>query len=61
MPRTAHELGVGECSAKEQKAKTKAKRISKGGSTKAADYFKNLRPNNLPNVNLLFFQLRMGY
>ena len=41
MPRMASELGMGECSTKEQKAKTKAKakRISKGGSTKEADYF----------------------
>ena len=41
MPRMAHKLGVGECSAKEQKTKTeaKAKWKSKGGSTKEAAYF----------------------
>ena len=40
MPRTAYELGVGECSAMEQKARTKAKRKSKGGSKEAVNCFK---------------------
>ena len=62
MPRTAYELSVGECSAMEQKARTKAKQKSKGGSKEAVDYFKNLRLIILPIiVNPLFFQMRMGY
>ena len=40
MPRTTSELGVGECSTKEQKAKTKAKQKSKGGSTEELIIFK---------------------
>ena len=60
MSRTAYELGVGECSAMEQKARTKAKRKSKGGSKEAVNCLKkNLRLNILPIVNPLFFQMRM--
>ena len=60
MPRTAYELGVGECSTKEQKAKTKAKQKSKGGSKEAADYFLKPKANYFAHCKPIIFSNENG-